>query len=107
MSREAPMPEESFLDEAARQADLALDMSDAWIRPLPDGIRFRRTRSLLSRALEVYTGRQTEFDKAMLVALIALVEELRDMDTRLSELEGSTGSADPPGPVTADANADV
>jgi hypothetical protein len=101
------MAEETFLDEATRQADLALEMSDAWARPLPDGVRLKRVRSLLAKALEVYTARQTEFDKAMLVAVFALVEELRDVETRLSSLEGATAGVGTAGEGPVDSSEDA
>jgi hypothetical protein len=101
------MAEETFLDEATRQADLALDVSDAWGRPLPDGVRLKRSRSLLAKALEVYTDRQTEFDKAMLVALYALIEELRDVETRLSSLEEGNSVSYAPKDGSADPSADA
>lgn len=100
-----PAEEPSFFDEAQRHVDDALERRGLWGAPLAQGVRLPGVRRALARLLRVYSERQEALDEDVLNALTALLEEVRDMDTRMSELERRLGP-EPAGAVPADDTAD-
>ena len=82
------MSDASFLNEAERQLDVAVVHRDARIGPLPSWVKWPRLRRKVARLTGSYTGRQALFDEALMVAFASLLEECRDMGTRIAVIEG-------------------